>query len=112
MRLGLLWVVMECLGRQGSLRPMLVGPGRVQLLPADPGCSDGLQDAPAPAFCLSHLFGFSGTAPLSAVSVPSENPLAEAAPCQHEAESPGSLAGPQRGGQLGEPSVGTLEDGK
>ena len=110
--LGLLWVVMECLGRRGSLRPMLEGLGRVQPLPADPGCSDCLQDAPAPAFCLSHLFGFSGTAPMSAVSVPSENPLADPAPCQHEAESPGSLAGPLRGGQLGEPSAGTLEDGE
>ena len=91
---------------------MLEGLGRVQPLPADPGCSDCLQDAPAPAFRLSHLFGFSGTAPLSAVSVPSENPLADRAPCQHKAESPGSLAGPLRGGQLGEPSAGLLEDGE
>ena len=38
--------------------------------------------------------------------------LADRAPCQHKAESPGSLAGPLRGGQLGEPSAGLLEDGE
>lgn len=71
---------MDCPERRGSLRPVLEGPGHIQPLPADPGCSSCLQDTLDPAFCLSHLFGFAGTAPLSAVSVPSENRLEQNQP--------------------------------